>query len=176
MTYHKQFSKCSLCAPGLNAEHCSWLYGWMQHDGGHSYRFALRNDCYFYYLYVITEWNFLVSFIFSLDCVLSLIRESQDDIVLISCQSTWFGVWTVHIARMTLAHAQTDYHFLQYSQWDQKDSFTYRNRYANYFLQRSVSNNHILCRLCTHDLRPNTICSPESISCMVRRYDGHMQG
>jgi len=58
----------------------------------------------------------LVNFIFSLDCAFSLIRKRQDHIVLISCQSTWFGVWTVYMARMTLAHAPTNYHFLQYSQ------------------------------------------------------------
>jgi hypothetical protein len=57
----------------------------------------------------------LVNFIFSLDCAFSLIRKRQDHIVLISCQSTWFGVWTVYMARMTLAHAQTNYHILQYS-------------------------------------------------------------
>jgi len=117
----------------------------------------------------------VVNFIFSLDCAFSLIRKRQNDIVLISCQSTWFGVWTVYIARMTLAHAQTNYHFLQYSQWNPKNSLTYQNIYANYFLQRYVVNNHILCRLCTLDLRANTICSPESISCIVPRYGGHMQ-
>jgi len=58
----------------------------------------------------------LVNFIFSLDCAFSLIRKRQDDIVLISCHSTWFGVWTVYMARMTLAHTETNYHFLQYSQ------------------------------------------------------------
>ena len=58
----------------------------------------------------------LVIFILSLDCAFSLIRKRQDHIVLLSCQSTWFGVWTVYMARMTLAHAQTNYHFLQYSQ------------------------------------------------------------
>ena len=58
----------------------------------------------------------LVNFIFSLDCAFSLICKRQDDIVLISCQSTWFGVWTVRMARMTVAYAQTNYHFLQYSQ------------------------------------------------------------
>jgi len=118
----------------------------------------------------------LVNFIFSLDCAFSLIRKRQDDIVLNSCQSTFFGIWTVRMARMTLAYAQTTYHFLQYSQWNPKISFMYRNRYANYFLQRYVVNNDILCRLCTHDLRANTICLPESISCMVRRYGGYMQG
>ena len=118
----------------------------------------------------------LVNFIFGLYCVFSLIHKRQDDIVLISCQSTLFAAWTVRMTRMTLAHAHTNYHFLQYSQWNQKNSFTYRNRYANYFLHRYVVNNHILCRLCTHDLRANTICSPEYISCMVRRYGGHMQG
>jgi hypothetical protein len=51
----------------------------------------------------------LANFIFSLD-------KRQDNILLISFQSTWFGVWTLHMARMTLAHAQMNYHFLQYSQ------------------------------------------------------------
>src|SRR5882757_3020405 len=58
----------------------------------------------------------LVNFIFSLYGANSLIHKRQNHIVLISCQSTWFGVWTVYIARMTLAHAQTNYHILQYSQ------------------------------------------------------------
>jgi hypothetical protein len=58
----------------------------------------------------------LVNFIFCLDCTVSLIRKRKDDIVLISCQSTLFGVWTVRMARMTLAYAQINYHFLQYSQ------------------------------------------------------------
>jgi len=118
----------------------------------------------------------LVYFIFMLDCAFSLIRKSQDHIVLISCHSTWFGVWTVYMARMTFAHAQTNYHFLQYSKWNQKNSLTYRNRYASYFLQSYVINNHILCRLCTHDLQANTICSPGSIFCIVCRYGWHMQG
>ena len=117
----------------------------------------------------------LVNFILSSDCAFSLIRKRQDHIVLISCQSTWFGVWTVYMAGMTLAHAQTQYHFVQYGQSNQKNSLTYRNTYANYFLQSYVVNNHILCRLCTHDLRANTICSPESILCILRRYGGHMQ-
>ena len=118
----------------------------------------------------------LVNFIFSLDWAFSLIRWRQYDILLISCPSTWFGVWTVYMARMTLPHAHTNYHFLQYSQWNPKNSLTYQNRYANYFLQSYVVNNHILCRVCTHDLRANTICSPESIYCIVPRYGGHMQG
>ena len=117
-----------------------------------------------------------VNCILSLDCAFSLIRKRQDNIVLISCQSTWFGVWTFYMARMTLAHAKTNYHFLQYSQWNQKNSLTYQNRYANYFFQSYVVNNHILYRLCTHDLQANPICSPEYISCIVRRYGGHMQG
>jgi hypothetical protein len=58
----------------------------------------------------------LVNFIFILDCVFSLIRKRQDDIALISCQSTLFGVWTVHMACMTVAYAKTNYHLLQYSQ------------------------------------------------------------
>jgi len=118
----------------------------------------------------------LVNFIFGLDCAFSLIRKRQDDIVLISCQSTWFGVWTVRMACMTLAHVQMNYHISQYSQWNQKNSFMYRNRYVNCFLQRYVVNYHILCRLSTDDLWANTLCSPESISCMVPSYGGHMQG
>jgi hypothetical protein len=54
--------------------------------------------------------------IFSLDCAFSLIRKRQDDIVLISCQPTLFGVWTIRMAHMTLAYAQMNYHFLQYTQ------------------------------------------------------------
>jgi len=55
----------------------------------------------------------LVNLIFSLDCALSLIHTRQDDIVLISSQSTLFGVWTDCMARMTLAHAQVNDRFLQ---------------------------------------------------------------
>jgi len=62
MTYHKQFSKCSLCAPGLNAEWRSWMYGWMHHNGGHSYRFALHIDRSFYHWYAITDSNFVSQF------------------------------------------------------------------------------------------------------------------
>jgi len=62
MTYHKQFSQCSLLAPGLNAEWCSWLYEWMDHDGGYSSRFESRNDCSFSDSYVITKWNFVSNF------------------------------------------------------------------------------------------------------------------
>jgi len=62
MTYHKQFSKCSLCAPGLNAEWRSWMYGWMQHDGGHSYRFTLRIDRSFSDWYAISDSNFVSKF------------------------------------------------------------------------------------------------------------------
>ena len=62
MTYHKQFSKYSLCAPGLNAEWCSWIYGWMRHDGGHSYRFALRVDRSSSDWYAIADSNFVSKF------------------------------------------------------------------------------------------------------------------
>jgi hypothetical protein len=57
----------------------------------------------------------LVNFMFSLDCAFSHIRKRQDDIVFISCQLTLFGVWTIRMAHITLAHAQTNYDFLQYS-------------------------------------------------------------
>jgi len=39
----------------------------------------------------LTE-TLLVNFIFSLDCAFSRIRKRQDDIALINCQSSWFGV------------------------------------------------------------------------------------
>jgi len=59
MTYLKQISKSSLCAPGLNAEWQSWMYGWMQHDGGHSYRFALCINRSFPDWYAIADSNFV---------------------------------------------------------------------------------------------------------------------
>jgi len=62
MTYHKHFSKCSPCAPGLNAEWRSWMYGWMQHDGGHSYKFVLRIDRSSSDWYAITDSNFVCKF------------------------------------------------------------------------------------------------------------------
>jgi hypothetical protein len=34
----------------------------MQHDGGHSSRFALRIDHPFYVSYAITKWNFVSKF------------------------------------------------------------------------------------------------------------------
>jgi len=57
-----------------------------------------------------------VNSIFSLDCTFSLIHKRQEDIVLITCESTLFGVWTVCVARITLAHTLKNYHFLLYSQ------------------------------------------------------------
>jgi hypothetical protein len=117
-----------------------------------------------------------VNLIYNLDFVFSLIRKSQHAIVLISSHSNWFEVWTVRMACMTLAHGQMNYHVSQYSQWNQNNSFTYRNRFVNRFLQRHVVNYHIVCRLSTHDLRANTLCSPESNSCMVPSYGGHIQG
>ena len=62
MTYHKQFLKCWLCAPGPNAEWCSWMHGWIQHDSGHSYRFALRINLAFSDWYAITDLNFVSKF------------------------------------------------------------------------------------------------------------------
>jgi len=35
------------------------MYGWMQHDGGHLYRFTLRIDRTFHDSYAITNWNFV---------------------------------------------------------------------------------------------------------------------
>jgi len=57
MTYHKQFSKCSLIAPGLNSEWRSWIYEWIQHDGEHSFRLALRIDHSFPDWYAIPDSN-----------------------------------------------------------------------------------------------------------------------
>jgi hypothetical protein len=52
----------------------------------------------------------------------------------------------------------------------------YQNTYSHHILRRYVAKNHILCKLCTGDLRANQICSSESISCMVRRKGGTMLG
>jgi hypothetical protein len=57
----------------------------------------------------------LVNCICSLDCVFSLIHQTQDDVAFINSQSTWFGVGPIRMGRMTLAHAQTNYHVSKYS-------------------------------------------------------------
>jgi len=62
ITYHKKISICSPCAPGLNAEWRSWMYGWIKHDGGHSYRFALCIDRSSSDRYAITHRNFVSKF------------------------------------------------------------------------------------------------------------------
>ena len=62
MTYHKQFPKYWLYAPGRKAELHNWIGGWMLHDGGHSYRFALRIDRSFYDTYAITALYFVSKF------------------------------------------------------------------------------------------------------------------
>jgi hypothetical protein len=56
----------------------------------------------------------LVNFVFNIDCVLSLNCRRHDDIMVIDCQSTWFGVWNIRVAHMTLAHAQTNYRVSQF--------------------------------------------------------------
>jgi len=56
----------------------------------------------------------LVNFVSNLDCAFSLICKRQDDIRLINRQSTRFEVKNFRMARMTLAHAQTNYHVSQF--------------------------------------------------------------
>jgi hypothetical protein len=55
MTYLMQYSHSWPCAPGLSGDCSRWMYGWMQHDGGYSYRFALRSNHSLYDLYAMTE-------------------------------------------------------------------------------------------------------------------------
>jgi len=62
MTYHKQFPKSRPCAPGLNRELCTWMHGWMQHDGRRSCSSSLHIDRSFYELYDIMEFNFVNKF------------------------------------------------------------------------------------------------------------------
>jgi len=52
----------------------------------------------------------LVNVVSNLDCMSSFISKRQDNIMLIKCQSTWFGVQNFRMGRMTIAHAQTNYH------------------------------------------------------------------
>jgi len=59
MTYHKQFQISEPCAWDLCGELCSWIQGWMQHEGHHSDNFILNTDCSVYDSYDITHWNFL---------------------------------------------------------------------------------------------------------------------
>jgi hypothetical protein len=62
MTYHKQFQISQPCAPDLCGKLCSWIHGWIQHDGCHSYRFVIRTDRSFYDTYDITHLNFVSIF------------------------------------------------------------------------------------------------------------------
>jgi len=62
MTYHKQFQISQPCARGLCGELCSWIHGWMQHDGRRSDWFVLSTDCSFYDTYDITHLNFVSMF------------------------------------------------------------------------------------------------------------------
>jgi len=62
MTYHKQFQISQSCAPGLCGGLCSWIHGWMQHDGCHSDRFVWRTDRSFHDMYAITHLNYVSSF------------------------------------------------------------------------------------------------------------------
>ena len=50
----------------------------------------------------------LVNSISNLNCAFLCICKRQDDIRLINHLSTRFGVLNLHMARMTLAHAQTN--------------------------------------------------------------------
>jgi len=56
----------------------------------------------------------LVHFVSNSDCVYSLICKRQDDIRLINRQSSQFALWNFCMARMTLAHSQTNYHVSQF--------------------------------------------------------------
>ena len=56
----------------------------------------------------------LVHCVCNLDCVFLIIRNRQDHITLIECQSTQFGVWNFCITCMTLAPAQMNSHVSQF--------------------------------------------------------------
>jgi len=59
MTYHKQFQLSQPCAPGLCWALCSWMHGWLQHNGQHSDRFLLGTDHSSYDSSDITHLNFV---------------------------------------------------------------------------------------------------------------------
>jgi hypothetical protein len=62
MMYHKQFQISQPCAPGLCRELCSWIHGWIQHNGCHSDWFIMCTDCSFHDTYDITHLNFVSTF------------------------------------------------------------------------------------------------------------------
>jgi len=62
MTYHKQFQISQPSAPGLYSELCSWIHGWIQHDGCPSDWFVMRTDRSFHDTYDITHPNFVSTF------------------------------------------------------------------------------------------------------------------
>ena len=61
-TYHTRFQISQPCARGLCGELCSWIHGWMQHDGRRSDWFVLSTDRSFYDTYDITYLNFVSIF------------------------------------------------------------------------------------------------------------------
>ena len=88
----------------------------------------------------------LVNFVYSLDYAFSRICKRQGYIRLINRRSSSFGVENFHMACMTLAHAQTNYHVSQFGQWNQIKAHTEQHRYTNDFLRIYVINHRKLCR------------------------------
>jgi len=62
MTYHKQFQRSQPCAPGLCRKLCSWIHGWIWHDGCRLDWFVMRPDRSSYDTYDITHLNFVITF------------------------------------------------------------------------------------------------------------------
>jgi len=57
MMYHREFQISQPWAPGLSGELCSWMHGWMHHDGRPSDRFVSSTGHSSYDPDDITYWN-----------------------------------------------------------------------------------------------------------------------
>jgi hypothetical protein len=62
----------------------------------------------------------------------------------INRQLPQFGVEDIHMACMTLANAQANYHISHFHHWNQKKADTEQDTYIKYFSWRYVINDHNL--------------------------------
>jgi len=77
-----------------------------------------------------------VHFVSNLGFAFSLNHNGQDDIMLVRCLSTWFGVENFCMAHLTLAHALTNFHISQFGYWNLLKAYMIRIRYTYCFSTR----------------------------------------
>jgi len=66
-----------------------------------------------------------VYFVTNIAFAFSLNRNRLDNMKFVGCRSTWFGVYNIAMARMTIPHTLMNYHFSRFGHWNQKNTDTY---------------------------------------------------